>query len=407
MPKINDRQQFLDKVQALYGSIKTINRSQVTAVSGALGVRRPSWLVNDPARRVSRGVYDLTGPGSDTGTAPVRVTKKSQSFASNPGPLMPSVVPVVASETALAMAPTSVESKFTLVPSKAHGYVPFGNYQDLMMIIKSGKFYPAYVTGLSGNGKTMMIEQICANEKREMVRVNITRETDEDDLIGGFRLVDGATVWQNGPVIVAMERGAILLLDEVDLGDAKLMCLQPVLEGKSIFLKKINKVVSPAPGFTIVATANTKGKGSDDGRFVGTNVMNEAFLERFAVTFDQEYPSDKVEKKILVNVLKESNIWADDFAETLVQWAAVTRKTFAEGGVSEIISTRRLVQIVNAYTIFNQNRKKAVELCLNRFDVDTKKAFLDAYEMLAEEENPQVVSGTVGPSDPLDDLNAF
>jgi MoxR-like ATPase len=257
------------------------------------------------------------------------------------------------------------------------------------MIIKSGKFYPTYVTGLSGNGKTMMIEQICAQEGRELVRANITKETDEDDLIGGFRLVDGKTVWQNGPVIVAMERGAILLLDEVDLGDAKLMCLQPVLEGKAIFLKKTNRVVTPAKGFNILATANTKGKGSDDGRFIGTNVMNEAFLERFSITFEQEYPPLKTEAKILNNVLAASDIEDKDFAEKLVNWADMIRKAFYDGAVSDIISTRRLVHICEAYSIFGQNREKAIKLCLNRFDVDTKNGFFDLYAKLDASVNPE------------------
>jgi MoxR-like ATPase len=263
------------------------------------------------------------------------------------------------------------------------------------MIIKSGKFYPTYITGLSGNGKTMMIEQICAQEKRELVRANITKETDEDDLIGGFRLIDGKTVWQNGPVIVAMERGAILLLDEVDLGDAKLMCLQPVLEGKPIYLKKINRVITPAAGFNILATANTKGKGSDDGRFIGTNVMNEAFLERFSITFEQEYPPLKTEAKILNNVLGASGIEDKDFADKLVNWADMIRKAFYDGAVSDIISTRRLVHICEAFAIFGQDREKAIKLCLNRFDVDTKNGFMDLYMKLDETINPKPAEPTV------------
>jgi MoxR-like ATPase len=255
-----------------------------------------------------------------------------------------------------------------------------------------------YVTGLSGNGKTMMIEQVCAAEKREMVRVNITIETDEDDLLGGFRLVDGKTVWQNGPVIVAMERGAILLLDEVDLGSNKMMCLQPVLEGKSIYLKKINKVITPQPGFNIIATANTKGKGSDDGRFIGTNVMNEAFLERFSITMEQEYPPAKTEEKILTNVLSVSGVIDGDFVKKLVAWADIVRKSFYEGAVSEIISTRRLVHICEAYVIFNQNREKAIQLCLNRFDVDTKASFLDLYKKLDETITPPAAATTEQPS---------
>jgi midasin (ATPase involved in ribosome maturation) len=289
---------------------------------------------------------------------------------------------------ALAAVPLNVPQQVSLIPDKANGYVPFGHFSDVRSIIKSGKFYPVYVTGLSGNGKTMMIEQVCAVEKRECVRVNITIETDEDDLIGGFRLIDGKTVWHNGPVIQAMERGAVLLLDEIDLGSNKLMCLQPVLEGKSVYLKKINRLITPVSGFNIIATANTKGKGSDDGRFIGTNVMNEAFLERFSITLEQEYPNDKTETKILKNVLSSSNIEDNEFVKKLVSWADVIRKSFAEGAVSDIISTRRLVHICEAYAIFNRDREKAVQLCLNRFDTDTKNSFLDLYKKLDETINP-------------------
>jgi hypothetical protein len=284
----------------------------------------------------------------------------------------------------VAPSVVSTNAEVSLVPEKALGYVPFGHFTDVRAIIKSKKFYPTYITGLSGNGKTMMVEQVCAQEKRECVRVNITIETDEDDLIGGFRLINGETVWQDGPVITAMSRGALLLLDEVDLGSNKLMCLQPVLEGKAIYLKKTNRVVHPTAGFNIVATANTKGKGSDDGRFIGTNVMNEAFLERFSITMEQEYPAAKVETKILNNVLQASGITATEFVDKLVTWADVIRKSFFEGALSEIISTRRLVHICEAYSIFNQNKVKAIELCLNRFDVDTKNAFMELYKKVDE-----------------------
>jgi midasin (ATPase involved in ribosome maturation) len=282
----------------------------------------------------------------------------------------------------------------SFVPEKAEGYVPFGHFNDVRSIVKSQRFYPLYITGLSGNGKTMMVEQVCAAEKRECIRTNITIETDEDDLLGGFRLIDGKTVWQNGPVVVAMERGSILLLDEVDLGSNKLMCLQPVLEGKPIYLKKINKVITPAKGFNIIATANTKGKGSDDGRFIGTNVMNEAFLERFSVTLEQEYPVAKTEAKILNNVLVKAGLEDKQFVDKLVTWAEVIRKSFVEGAVSDIISTRRLVHICEAFAIFNGNREKAVELCLNRFDVDTKTSFLDLYKKVDETISPPATTTT-------------
>jgi len=271
-----------------------------------------------------------------------------------------------------------------LVPDKDPTYVPFGNFSDVKKIIKSGIFYPTFITGLSGNGKTFSVEQACAQLGRELVRVNITIETDEDDLIGGFRLVDGATVWHNGPVVEALERGAILLLDEVDLASNKILCLQSILEGKGVFLKKINKYVNVTDGFNVFATANTKGKGSDDGRFIGTNVLNEAFLERFAVTFEQCYPNPTTEQKILDGVSSTLDMQESldtTFCKNLVDWAEIIRKTFAEGGIDEVISTRRLVHIIRAYSIFG-NESKALSVCLNRFDNDTKQSFLDLFDKL-------------------------
>jgi MoxR-like ATPase len=265
-----------------------------------------------------------------------------------------------------------------IVPKKDVTFVPFGNYPDIKSIIKSGKFYPVFVTGLSGNGKTMSILQACAEAKKECIRVNVTIETDEDDLLGGYRLKDGQTVWQNGPVIEAMERGALLLLDEIDLASNKIMCLQPILEGSGVFVKKINKFVKPKDGFNVVATANTKGQGSEDGKFIGTNILNEAFLERFPVTFEQRYPNTKTEEKILNNVLESTGKKDTNYVNKLVTWADVIRKTYFEGGVDEIISTRRLVHIVQAYSIFS-NKVKAIELCTNRFDEDTKTSFVDLY----------------------------
>ena len=263
-----------------------------------------------------------------------------------------------------------------LVPQKNEGFVPFGNFTDLKKILGSGIFYPVFITGMSGNGKTFSVEQACALLNKELIRVNITIETDEDDLIGGFRLVDGNTVWHNGPVIEALERGAVLLLDEVDLASNKILCLQSILEGKGVFLKKTGRYVNPAPGFTVVATANTKGKGSDDGRFIGTNVLNEAFLERFALTFEQEYPTPAVEAKILSKMCDD-----DEFVTRLVDWADIIRKTFNDGGIDEIISTRRLVHIINAYKIFGK-RMKAIQSCVNRFDDETKESFLSLYEKI-------------------------
>ena len=261
-----------------------------------------------------------------------------------------------------------------LIPQKDDTFVKFGNFSDVKKIIQSRLFYPTFITGLSGNGKTFSVEQACAQLGRELIRVNITIETDEDDLIGGFRLIDGNTVWHNGPVIEALERGAILLLDEIDLASNKILCLQSILEGKGVFLKKIGRRVDPASGFNVIATANTKGKGSDDGRFIGTNVLNEAFLERFPVTFEQEYPTSATEQKILNKLCSD-----DDFCKRLSDWADIIRKTFYDGGVDEVISTRRLVHIVRAYNIFN-DKAKAIQVCVNRFDDETKQAFIDLYD---------------------------
>ena len=266
-----------------------------------------------------------------------------------------------------------------LVPENDETFVKFGSFADVKKIIQSKQFYPTFVTGLSGNGKTFSIEQACAQLGRELIRVNITIETDEDDLIGGFRLVNGETVWHNGPVIEALERGAILLLDEIDLASNKILCLQSVLEGNGLFLKKIGRFVKPARGFNILATANTKGKGSDDGRFIGTNVLNEAFLERFPVTFEQEYPTVTNEIKLLRLHSASVGVYDDDFIKRLVDWADIIRKTFYDGGIEELISTRRLVHIIRAYSIFN-NKAKAIQVCINRFDDETKQSFMELYD---------------------------
>ena len=266
-----------------------------------------------------------------------------------------------------------------LVPVKDNTFVPFGGFADVKNVIKSKQFYPVFITGLSGNGKTFSVEQACAQLGRELIRVNITIETDEDDLIGGFRLVNGETVWHNGPVIEALERGAILLLDEIDLASNKILCLQSVLEGNGLFLKKIGRYVEPRDGFNIFATANTKGKGSDDGRFIGTNVLNEAFLERFPVTFEQSYPSPVTENRILEKIAATLGVNDADFCKRLVDWGDIIRKTFYDGGIEEIISTRRLVHIIRAYAIFN-NKQKAIQVCINRFDDETKQSFLELYD---------------------------
>ena len=274
-----------------------------------------------------------------------------------------------------------------LIPEKDNTFIPFGNFPSLKKVIASREFYPTFITGMSGNGKTFGVEQACSQLNRELIRVNITVETDEDDLIGGFRLVNGQTVWHNGAVVEALERGAILLLDEIDLASNKILCLQPILEGKGLFLKKIGEYIKPAKGFNVIATANTKGKGSDDGRFIGTNVLNEAFLERFPITFEQEYPTVAVEKRIMTRLCEEINIPLTgdhkEFINYLCDWSDIVRRTFNDGGVDEIISTRRLVHIMRAYQIFG-DKMKAMQMCLNRFDDETKESFMQLYTKLDE-----------------------
>ena len=319
------------------------------------------------------------------------VTKKLKEFNVGRGKWNLEVTTRVVENIEKSYSAPAVEPQVqqNLVPEKDSTFVKFGPFNDLKNILKSKQFYPTFVTGLSGNGKTFGVEQACAQLNRELIRVNITIETDEDDLIGGFRLIDGNTVWHNGPVVEALERGAVLLLDEIDLASNKILCLQPVLEGKGIFLKKIGKFVKPTAGFNIVATANTKGKGSDDGRFIGTNVLNEAFLERFPVTFEQDYPSPSIEKKILGGVASNLGITDTDFIARLVDWGDIIRKTFYDGGIEEIISTRRLVHIVRAYSIFN-DKMKSIQVCVNRFDDETKQSFIELYDKVdADVELPQ------------------
>ena len=355
------KSKFVSLAQKEFGSdIDTITRQQIVALEKKYNLTGNGWLVNGQEFKLTRGVYKLPVEGIVNPSKNVK-----QKVSSKP-------------ETVSKKIAVSQSSADNLVPSKEDTFVPFGNFKDIKNIIKSGIFYPTFITGLSGNGKTLNIIQSCAELKRELIRVNITIETDEDDLLGGFRLQDGETVWHDGPVVDAMKRGAVLLLDEIDLASNKIMCLQPVLEGNGIFLKKIGQFIEPKDGFNIIATANTKGKGSDDGRFIGTNILNEAFLERFPVTFEQEYPSAKIEQKILDNVMSHYNLKDSEYTGNLVKWADVIRRTFYDGGIDEIIATRRLVHIINAYAIFN-NKLKAVEVCINRFDNDTKNSFLDLY----------------------------
>ena len=343
-------------VDVLYKTYKsdTVTRQEINDLVKSKKIANPSWLKSDKYK-VGRGIYKLPMENNQVETKEVE-TKQSESQAAY----------VVSSLTD------------NVVPQKDKDFVSFGNFADVKNVITSKKFYPIFITGLSGNGKTLAVTQACAVTKREMIRVNITIETDEDDLLGGYRLKDGQTIWQNGPVIEAMERGAVLLLDEIDLASNKIMCLQPILEGSGIYVKKINKFVKPKFGFNVIATANTKGQGSDDGKFIGTNVLNEAFLERFPVTFEQEYPAAKTEQKIVATKLKSAGKADEKFATNLVTWADVIRKTYKDGGVDEIISTRRLVHIAEAYSIF-KSKMKAIEVCTNRFDNDTKTSFVDLY----------------------------
>ena len=354
----NEQKKFVDLAYKHFEKDE-LSRVEINSFAKDNGLKYPEWLKSDTFR-LTRGVYKLPVEGIVNPSKNVK-----QKVSSKP-------------ETVSKKIAVSQSSADNLVPSKEDTFVPFGNFKDIKNIIKSGIFYPTFITGLSGNGKTLNIIQSCAELKRELIRVNITIETDEDDLLGGFRLQDGETVWHDGPVVDAMKRGAVLLLDEIDLASNKIMCLQPVLEGNGIFLKKIGQFIEPKDGFNIIATANTKGKGSDDGRFIGTNILNEAFLERFPVTFEQEYPSAKIEQKILDNVMSHYNLKDSEYTGNLVKWADVIRRTFYDGGIDEIIATRRLVHIINAYAIF-KNKLKAVEVCINRFDNDTKNSFLDLY----------------------------
>ena len=324
---------------------------------------------------------DVKGYCASRGMAYQTITKRLEKYKVGRGKWNLEVTSKVVEDIEKSYNAPAAEPKLeqNLIPEKDDTFVNFGPFNDLKAILKAGVFYPIFITGLSGNGKTFSVEQACSQLNKELIRVNITIETDEDDLIGGFRLIDGNTVWHNGPVIEALERGATLLLDEIDLASNKILCLQPVLEGKGIFLKKIGKFVQPSPGFNVVATANTKGKGSDDGRFIGTNVLNEAFLERFPVTFEQEYPTTSIEKKILGRVASTIGVTDIEFINHLVTWGDIIRKTFYDGGVEDIISTRRLVHIVRAFSIFGK-KEKAIQVCINRFDDETKQAFLELYD---------------------------
>ena len=363
----NNKKELVENLFAEYGKTE-LTRSEINEYIGKNSLPNPSWLKSN-TYKIARGVYSLPVDGNDVSPVIKQEVQKSKVEKAESVDTVNKAALIISSLTG------------DIIPTKDDVFVPWGHFKDIKSIVSSKQFYPIFVTGLSGNGKTMNVQQACAQTKRECIRVNITIETDEDDLLGGYRLQDGQTVWQNGPVIEAMERGALLLLDEIDLASNKIMCLQPILEGNGVFLKKINKFVKPANGFNVIATANTKGQGSDDGKFIGTNVLNEAFLERFPITVEQSYPTNKIENKILSNVMSDKGMTKkvdEKFATDLVNWADIIRKTFYEGGVDEIISTRRLVHIVEAFSIF-KDKMKSIQMCTNRFDLDTKTSFLDLY----------------------------
>jgi MoxR-like ATPase len=371
------REQFESKLNEMFPDVATtgtVQNSQLLETMRALGTKTsPKWLMQN---RVGRGLYAISGTKSNA------VTKEEamQSFA---------------------VDYTNVES---LIPKKDANYVPFGNHTEVEQIIKSGIFYPAYISGPTGNGKSTMVEQICAKHKKPLIRVNLNMMTDEEQLIGSKTLEDGNVEVVEGPVLIAMRNGTTLLLDEIDAGSANtLLCLQPILEGKPYYFKLKNEMIVPAAGFNILATANTKGKGSDDGRYIGTNVLNEAFLERFAVTFEQEYPNAKVEVKIIKNIMEAYGCVDEEFAETLVKWAEAIRRTFEDGGVDETITTRRMIHIVRAFAIFKK-RDKAVELCCNRFDTATKAAFIDLFEKVSNPEPEAVAPATHVTSTPDEEI---
>lgn len=376
----NARETFIEYLSARNTNNGVFRTRDLKEAASALGQRYPTWLATKN-RQIKRGSYDLS---------PLMTT-------AIPRPATPVTAPKIFIQPKLQ---TVVEN---LIPQVDVTYVPFGFYNDLRKVLKSENFYPTFISGLSGNGKTTMVEQACAKLKRECLRVNISIETDEDDLIGGNTLVDGNVVYREGPVLTAMKRGAILILDEIDRGSNKLMCLQAILEGKPYFNKKTGETVYPKRGFNVIATANTKGRGSDDGKFMSAQILDDAFLERFAITVEQEYPSLKIEKQIILNKMEKANKIDEEFADKLVTWADIIRKTFYDGGVEELISTRRLEHIVNAYAMFG-SRAKAIELCVNRFDDDTKSAFLDLYKKVDADASSVNINNDTPYFDPTEEV---
>jgi MoxR-like ATPase len=362
---------FLDAAAEQFPNQVEFSKSTVKKICATAGIPKPSWLFRNPQFKAGYGTYSIESVVPEN--------------YSNPAPAVQAVQTVEIPTSTVGV--NVLDENISVIPSVMDNYVPFGHFKDLKSILKSGIFFPVFITGLSGNGKTLMVEQICAKLKKELFRVNITIETDEDDLIGSNTLINGNIVFKEGPVLKAMRKGAVLLLDEVDLASNKIMCLQSILEGGGYLIKKTGEFVKPEPGFTVVATANTKGKGSEDGRFIGTNILNEAFLERFAICLEQEYPPVTTEKKIVKGDFAILGVNDDEFANKLVDWADVIRKSFYEGAVDEVISTRRLVHIAKAFSMFN-DKLKSIEVCLARFDEDTKASFLDLYTKVDEGVNP-------------------
>jgi len=364
---------FLDAAAEQFPNQVEFSKSTVKKICLTAGIPKPSWLFRNPQFKAGYGTYSIESvvPENYSQPVPVQAVQTVET------------VPVPTSTVGVNV----LDENISVIPSIMDNYVPFGHFKDLKSILKSGIFFPVFITGLSGNGKTLMVEQICAKLKKELFRVNITIETDEDDLIGSNTLINGNIVFKEGPVLKAMRKGAVLLLDEVDLASNKIMCLQSILEGGGYLIKKTGEFVKPVDGFTVVATANTKGKGSEDGRFIGTNILNEAFLERFAICLEQEYPPVTTEKKIVKGDFAILGVNDDEFADKLVDWADVIRKSFYEGAVDEVISTRRLVHIAKAFSMFN-DKLKSIEVCLARFDEDTKASFLDLYTKVDANVNP-------------------
>jgi hypothetical protein len=378
MPKIANKTAFLTAIKNIASGSNVVSRAQCVEAANSVGLKYPpAWFVQNKSRSAGRGYFFV-----DVAAGQAFIRQTSISAPSTATPVTP--MSTNTHSVSYALASSTNGERTSLIPDVNPEYVAWGHYDDILQIVKSNIFAPIFITGLSGNGKTTMIEQICAKLKRECFRVNITADTDEDELLGSWRLINGNMEWQDGPVILAMKRGAILLLDEVDLGTEKIMCLQAPLEGKGVYLKKIREIVTPAPGFNIVATANTKGKGSDDGRFIGTRIMNEAALDRYDYTFEQEYAPRATEKKILLKAMKKFGAVDENFADCLVKWTEIIRKTFEDGGVSEIISTRRAINICKAFAMFG-SKKKAISLAITRFDKDTQTAFLSLYSKIDAE----------------------